>query len=103
TKGTVVIATVFGDVHDIGKSLVNTILTNHGYTVVDLGKQVPIDQIIDAAVDHEADAIGLSALLVSTSKQMPACIQELHQRRLAFPVLIGGEAIHRALGPRVMH
>ena len=80
TKGKVVIATVFGDVHDIGKSLVNTILTNNGYTVVDLGKQVPIDTIIDAAVEHEADAIGLSALLVSTSKQMPACIQELHER-----------------------
>ena len=55
TKGTVVIATVFGDVHDIGKSLVNTILTNNGYTVVDLGKQVPIGTIIDAAKEHEAD------------------------------------------------
>ena len=53
TKGKVVIATVFGDVHDIGKSLVNTILTNNGYTVVDLGKQVPIDTIIDAAVEDE--------------------------------------------------
>ena len=72
TKGTVVLATVFGDVHDIGKSLVNTILTNNGYTVVDLGKQVPIQTILDAAVEHEATAIGLSALLVSTSKQMPA-------------------------------
>src|SRR2546428_8041818 len=74
TKGTVVLATVFGDVHDIGKSLVNTILTNNGYTVVDLGKQVPIQTILDAAVEHEATAIGLSALLGSTSKQMPACI-----------------------------
>ncbi|MEZ5075302.1 MAG: homocysteine S-methyltransferase family protein [Solirubrobacterales bacterium] len=103
TKGTVVIATVFGDVHDIGKSLVNTILTNNGYTVVDLGKQVPIEQIIDAAVDHEADAIGLSALLVSTSKQMPACIQELHQRELDFPVLIGGAAINRDFGRRALY
>ena len=60
TKGTVVLATVFGDVHDIGKSLVNTILTNNGYTVVDLGKQVPVDTIIDAAEEHDADAIGLS-------------------------------------------
>ena len=73
TKGKVVIATVFGDVHDIGKSLVNTILTNNGYTVIDLGKQVPVDTIIEAAVENEADAIGLSALLVSTSKQMPTC------------------------------
>ena len=60
TKGKVVIATVFGDVHDIGKSLVNTILTNNGYTVIDLGKQVPVDTIINAAVENEADAIGLS-------------------------------------------
>ena len=103
TKGKVVIATVFGDVHDIGKSLVNTILTNNGYTVVDLGKQVPIDTIIDAAVEHEADAIGLSALLVSTSKQMPACIQELHQRGLEFPVLIGGAAINRDFGRRALY
>ncbi|MFI5123221.1 MAG: vitamin B12 dependent-methionine synthase activation domain-containing protein, partial [Vicinamibacteria bacterium] len=103
TKGKVVIATVFGDVHDIGKSLVNTILTNNGYTVVDLGKQVPIDTIIDAAVENEADAIGLSALLVSTSKQMPACIQELHTRGLEFPVLIGGAAINRDFGRRVLY
>src|SRR3712207_6566580 len=60
TKGTVVLATVFGDVHDIGKSLVNTILTNNGYTVVDLGKQVPISNIIEAAEEHKATAIGLS-------------------------------------------
>ena len=103
TKGKVVIATVFGDVHDIGKSLVNTILTNNGYTVVDLGKQVPVDTIIDAAVEHEADAIGLSALLVSTSKQMPLCVQELHERGLEFPVLIGGAAINRDFGRRILY
>ncbi len=103
TKGTVVLATVFGDVHDIGKSLVNTILTNNGYSVVDLGKQVPISTILDAAVEHEATAIGLSALLVSTSKQMPACVQELHARRLEFPVLIGGAAINRNFGLRILY
>src|SRR5947209_511682 len=103
TKGTVVLATVFGDVHDIGKSLVNTILTNNGYTVVDLGKQVPIQTIIDAAVEHKATAIGLSALLVSTSKQMPACVQELHARGLDFPVLIGGAAINRNFGFRILY
>jgi 5-methyltetrahydrofolate--homocysteine methyltransferase len=102
-KGKVVIATVFGDVHDIGKSLVNTILTNNGYTVIDLGKQVPVDTIIDAAVENEADAIGLSALLVSTSKQMPICVQELHQRGLTFPVLIGGAAINRDFGRRTLY
>ncbi len=103
TKGKVVIATVFGDVHDIGKSLVNTILTNNGYTVVDLGKQVPVDTIISAAVEHEADAIGLSALLVSTSKQMPICVQELHERGLTFPVLVGGAAINRDFGRRILY
>ncbi|HZN90903.1 MAG TPA: homocysteine S-methyltransferase family protein [Thermoleophilaceae bacterium] len=103
TKGKVVIATVFGDVHDIGKSLVNTILTNNGYTVIDLGKQVPVDTIINAAVEHEADAIGLSALLVSTSKQMPTCVQELHERGLEFPVLVGGAAINRDFGRRILY
>src|SRR6202020_1825801 len=103
TKGTVVVATVFGDVHDIGKSLVNTILTNNGYTVIDLGKQVPISTILDAAVEHDATAIGLSALLVSTSKQMPACVQELHERKLPFPVLIGGAAINRNFGLRILY
>jgi 5-methyltetrahydrofolate--homocysteine methyltransferase len=103
TKGTVVLATVFGDVHDIGKSLVNTILTNNGYTVVDLGKQVPIQTILDAAVEHKATAIGLSALLVSTSKQMPAAIQELHAKNLDYPVLIGGAAINRAFSYRALY
>jgi 5-methyltetrahydrofolate--homocysteine methyltransferase len=103
TKGTVVIATVFGDVHDIGKSLVNTILTNNGYTVVDLGKQVPIGTIIEAAKEHDATAIGLSALLVSTSKQMPLCIQELHSEGLDFPVLVGGAAINRDFALRAMY
>src|SRR3954463_2950967 len=103
TKGTVVIATVFGDVHDIGKSLVNTILTNNGYTVVDLGKQVPVSTIIEAAKEHDATAIGLSALLVSTSKQMPLAVQELEREGLDFPVLIGGAAINRAFGYRALH
>ena len=83
TKGTVVLATVFGDVHDIGKSLVNTILTNNGYTVVDLGKQVPIGTILDAAEEHDATAIGLSALLVSTSKQMPLAVAGAARSRAA--------------------
>ena len=100
TKGTVVLATVFGDVHDIGKSLVNTILTNNGYTVVDLGKQVPIGAVLDAAREHDATAIGLSALLVSTSKQMPLCVSELHSHGLEFPLLIGGAAINRKFGLR---
>ncbi|MBN1201484.1 MAG: methionine synthase [Anaerolineae bacterium] len=102
SKGTVVLATVYGDVHDIGKNLVRTILSNNGYTVYDLGKQVPANTIIEAAVEHHADAIGLSALLVSTSKQMPLVVNELARRGLAFPVLIGGAAINRAFGRRIL-
>ncbi len=102
TKGIVVLATVYGDVHDIGKNLVKTILSNNGYTVHDLGKQVPANTIIQAAVDHNADAIGLSALLVSTSKQMPLIVNELARRDLEFPVLIGGAAINRRFGRRIL-
>lgn len=102
TKGKVVLATVYGDVHDIGKNLVNTILSNNGYTVYDLGKQVPINTIIDKAIEVNADAIGLSALLVSTSKQMPLCVQELDKRNLKFPVIVGGAAINRAYGRRIL-
>ncbi len=100
SKGSIVVATVYGDVHDIGKSLLITILSNNGYTVHDLGKQVPVNTIIEAAIEHQADAIGLSALLVSTSKQMPLCIEELDRRDVHLPVLIGGAAINRAFGRR---
>ena len=103
TKGKVVLATVFGDVHDIGKNLVNTILTNNGYTVYDLGKQVPLATIIDKAQEVSADAIGLSALLVSTSKQMPLCVKELDSRGLQYPVVIGGAAINRGFGRRILY
>ncbi|GAC1353519.1 MAG: methionine synthase [Herpetosiphon sp.] len=102
SKGKVVLATVYGDVHDIGKNLVNTILSNNGYTVYDLGKQVPINTIIAKAEEVGADAIGLSALLVSTSKQMPLCVQELHKRGLSYPVLVGGAAINRQYGQRIL-
>ena len=102
TKGKVVLATVYGDVHDIGKSLVNTILSNNGYTVFDLGKQVPVNTILDKAVEVGADAIGLSALLVSTSKQMPLCVKELDKRGMKIPVMIGGAAINRRFGRRAL-
>ncbi len=102
TKGKVVLATVYGDVHDIGKSLVNTILSNNGYTVFDLGKQVPVNTILEKAAEVGADAIGLSALLVSTSKQMPLCVKELDKRGMNIPVLIGGAAINRRFGRRAL-
>ena len=102
SKGVVVLATVYGDVHDIGKNLVKTILSNNGYTVRDLGKQVPANTIIEKALEYQADAIGLSALLVSTSKQMPLIVNELARRGLRIPVLVGGAAINRRFGRRIL-
>nr|BAL56869.1 methionine synthase [uncultured Chloroflexota bacterium] len=102
SKGRIVLATVYGDVHDIGKNLVKTILVNNGYEVIDLGKQVPAEKIIQTAVETQATAIGLSALLVSTSRQMPLIVNELHRRGLQFPVLIGGAAINRRFGRRIL-
>jgi 5-methyltetrahydrofolate--homocysteine methyltransferase len=103
SKGIVVLATVFGDVHDIGKNLVGTILSNNGYTVHDIGKQVPVNTILDKAVEVNANAIGLSALLVSTSKQMPTLVKEQASRGLTYPVVIGGAAINRDFGRRVAY
>ena len=102
SKGTLVLATVYGDVHDIGKNLVKTILSNNGFRVIDLGKQVPAETIISRAVEEKADAIGLSALLVSTSKQMPLIVNELQRRGLQIPVMIGGAAINRRFGRRIL-
>ncbi|MDH4128624.1 MAG: dihydropteroate synthase, partial [Spirochaetota bacterium] len=101
SKGVVLLATVYGDVHDIGKNLVKTILSNNGYTVHDLGKQVPVNTIIEKATELKVSAIGLSALLVSTSKQMGICVEELHKKKLDYPVLIGGAAINRDYSRRI--
>ena len=103
SKGKVVLATVYGDVHDIGKNLTKTILDNNGFDVYDLGKQVPAETIINKAIEVDATAIGLSALLVSTSKQMPLIVNELHRRGLDFPILIGGAAINRRFGWRILY
>jgi len=103
SKGTILLATVYGDVHDIGKNLAKTIFTNNGYTVVDLGKQVPAETIISKAQEANAAAIGLSALLVSTSKQMSLIVNELHRRNLQIPILIGGAAINRSFAHRILH
>lgn len=102
SKGLIVLATVYGDVHDIGKNLVKTILSNNGYDVLDLGKQVPAETIISKAVEVNASAIGLSALLVSTSRQMPLIVNELDRRGYTFPVLIGGAAINDRFGRRIL-
>jgi 5-methyltetrahydrofolate--homocysteine methyltransferase len=94
SKGTIVLATVYGDVHDIGKNLVKTITENNGYKVIDLGKQVPADIIIETALKENADAITLSALLVTTSKQMQLVVEKLHALGKSIPIIIGGAAIN---------
>jgi 5-methyltetrahydrofolate--homocysteine methyltransferase len=94
SKGKLVLCTVYGDVHDIGKNLVKTIFTNNGYTVYDLGKQVPIQQIIDKIKEVQADAVCLSDLLVSTSKQMQFFIEKARELDLKIPALCGGAAIN---------
>jgi 5-methyltetrahydrofolate--homocysteine methyltransferase len=94
-KGTIVLATVKGDVHDIGKNLVDIILSNNGYRVVNLGIKQPADAIIAAAREHKADAIGLSGLLVKSTLEMKYVLQDLHQQHLEFPVICGGAALTR--------
>jgi 5-methyltetrahydrofolate--homocysteine methyltransferase len=94
-KATIVIATVKGDVHDIGKNLVDIILSNNGYKVVNLGIKQPGDSIIHAAAEHNADAIGLSGLLVKSTLEMKYVIQELERQQLAYPVICGGAALTR--------
>jgi 5-methyltetrahydrofolate--homocysteine methyltransferase len=94
SKGKLVVCTVYGDVHDIGKNLVKTILVNNGYTVYDLGKQVPLQKIIEKIAEVKADAVGLSALLVSTSKQMQYFVEHARQNGMNTPVLCGGAAIN---------
>ncbi|WP_216917277.1 methionine synthase [Nocardia noduli] len=97
-KGRIVLATVKGDVHDIGKNLVDIILSNNGYEVVNLGIKQPIATILDAAVDKKADVIGMSGLLVKSTVVMKENLQELNSRGVAdqFPVLLGGAALTRA-------
>jgi 5-methyltetrahydrofolate--homocysteine methyltransferase len=94
-KGTIVLATVKGDVHDIGKNLVDIILSNNGFKVVNLGIKQPGDTIIHSAQEHHADAIGLSGLLVKSTLEMKYVIQELERQKLAYPVICGGAALTR--------
>jgi 5-methyltetrahydrofolate--homocysteine methyltransferase len=94
-KGTIVLATVKGDVHDIGKNLVDIILSNNGFKVVNLGIKQPGDSIIRAADEHSADAIGLSGLLVKSTLEMKYVIQDLERQKLEYPVICGGAALTR--------
>jgi 5-methyltetrahydrofolate--homocysteine methyltransferase len=96
TKGRIVLATVKGDVHDIGKNLVDIILTNNGYTVINLGIKQPIHNIVEAALKERADAIGMSGLLVKSTLVMRDNLEELNARELwRFPVILGGAALTR--------
>ena len=101
SKGKLVLCTVYGDVHDIGKNLVKTILSNNGYTVYDLGKQVPIQRIVECMNQFQTDAVGLSALLVSTSKQMQYLVEHFRQNNITIPILCGGAAINSSYINRV--
>jgi 5-methyltetrahydrofolate--homocysteine methyltransferase len=97
-KGRIVLATVKGDVHDIGKNLVDIILSNNGYDVVNIGIKQPISAILDAATEHDADVIGMSGLLVKSTVVMRDNLAELNSRRMAgrWPVLLGGAALTRS-------
>ncbi|MFD7621922.1 methionine synthase [Streptomyces sp. NPDC059802] len=104
-KGTIVLATVRGDVHDIGKNLVDIILSNNGYNVVNLGIKQPVSAILEAAEEHRADVIGMSGLLVKSTVIMKENLEELNQRKLAadFPVILGGAALTRAYVEQDLH
>src|SRR5689334_321835 len=101
SKGKLVLGTVYGDVHDIGKNLVKTIFENNGYTVYDLGKQVPMQKFLEKIDEVKADAVGLSALLVSTSKQMQYLVEHFRQNNITIPILCGGAAINSSYINRV--
>ena len=94
SKGKLVLGTVYGDVHDIGKNLVKTIFQNNGYSVYDLGKQVPLQKFLEKIDEVNPDAVGLSALLVSTSKQMKFFVEHARKNKMNIPILCGGAAIN---------
>jgi 5-methyltetrahydrofolate--homocysteine methyltransferase len=94
-KGTIVLATVKGDVHDIGKNLVDIILTNNGYRVVNLGIKVPLADMVSAAKEHRAHAIGMSGLLVKSTVVMRENLEEMSRQDLDIPVMLGGAALTR--------
>lgn len=104
-KGTIVLATVRGDVHDIGKNLVDIILSNNGFNVVNIGIKQPVSAILEAAEEHKADVIGMSGLLVKSTVIMKENLQELNQRKLAaeYPVILGGAALTRAYVEQDLH
>lgn len=94
-KGTIVLATVKGDVHDIGKNLVDIILSNNGYRVINLGIKVPLEQMLQAVEEHRADALGMSGLLVKSTAVMKENLEAMEARGIRIPVILGGAALMR--------
>lgn len=100
-RPTIVLATVEGDVHDIGKNIVGLLLSNHGFTVVDAGKDVPAEKIVATAIEHRASIIGLSALMTTTMVRMEDTIRMVRERNLPFKVMVGGAAVTRSFAEAI--
>ena len=93
SKGKVILATVKGDIHDIGKNIVKVLLENYGYTVVDLGKDVPYEAVVEAVIEHDAKLVGLSALMTTTLVSMAETIELIRQNQLDCEVVVGGAVL----------
>jgi 5-methyltetrahydrofolate--homocysteine methyltransferase len=93
SKGKIVLATVKGDIHDIGKNIVKVLLENYGYTVIDLGKDVEYQAVVDAAIKHEAKLVGLSALMTTTLKSMEETIKLLRENNVDCKIVVGGAVL----------
>ena len=100
-RGTVLMATVEGDVHDIGKNIVCTLLATHGFEIIDIGKNVPADTIIKKAVENNADMIGLSALMTTTIMEMDKVIRKLKESNLKIPVIVGGAVVTQSFADKI--
>lgn len=93
SKGKVVLATVKGDIHDIGKNIVKVLLENYGYDVIDLGKDVPCESVVEAAIEHKVKLVGLSALMTTTLKSMEDTIKLLRENNVDCKVVVGGAVL----------
>ena len=100
-RATAVIATVKGDIHDIGKNIVALMLKNHGFTVVDLGRDVPNEEVIRAAEEHEAAVVLLSALLTTTMERMGECAEMMRQKQMKSALMVGGAVVTPAFAKQI--
>ena len=100
-QSVIVVATVEGDIHDIGKNIVSLMLGNHGFKVVDLGKDIKAEAIVTAAIEHKADIIGLSALMTTTMIRMQDTVELVRERGLGIPVMVGGAVVTPAFAERI--